>query len=668
MSKKFITLSTVVFLLVASFAGCTGKDTEKETASKTSDEQTQQGDDKGSITDTKGQKKEGFSEAPMLQEMVKAGALPEVEERLPVKEDIMIERVAEEIGQHGGDWRFPWLGKRDKWDAGYITEEALFRFGRDGESIEPNVAKSYEVNADSTEYIIHLREGMKWSDGEPFSADDVLFYWEHMLLKETFGKSLYNCYFSVNPDNTEEIVQAEVTKIDDYTVKITHKYPHPLFLERVAIDNKWFFAPAHFYKTILPEFIGEEKALEKAKEYGFEDLAAFGKWTGYYYWVYPQRPTLRAWIATNDADEQKFIMERNPYYWKTDAEGNQLPYLDRLVFDKYESADQFLLQALAGKVDITHFDFKEIEVLKENETKGNYRLLEWVNTYWGNSMIELNQTAKDDNVRALFQDIRFREALSICVDREELAAIATNGFSAPWQASVPKGLPNYIEGWSEKWTEYDIVKAEKLLDDIGMKWDANHKWRTHADGSEFTLTFHIKGDADTTLKGDKELLQKYYQAIGLKVNYKFTDDAYYQELKQGNEIEATFSDTGLVNVAIRPDNVVPMRLKDVWDGQYGLWNTSKGEEGIKPEGDIALLLEYYNKLAASVTKADVNKWSDEIIKLHEKNIWLIGYLKPTAIVCLVNNDMRNVPAGIIGADEFRSWGHARPMQFFKVQQ
>lgn len=195
-----------------------------------------------------------------------------------------------------------------------------------------------------------------------------------------------------------------------------------------------------------------------------------------------------------------------------------------------------------------------------------------------------------------------------------------------------------------------------------------YKWRTHADGSEFTLTFHIKGDADTTLKGDKELLQKYYQAIGLKVNYKFTDDAYYQELKQGNEIEATFSDTGLVNVAIRPDNVVPMRLKDVWDGQYGLWNTSKGEEGIKPEGDIALLLEYYNKLAASVTKADVNKWSDEIIKLHEKNIWLIGYLKPTAIVCLVNNDMRNVPAGIIGADEFRSWGHARPMQFFKVQQ
>ncbi len=73
----------------------------------------------------------------------------------------------------------------------------------------------------------------------------------------------------MNPDNTEEIVQAEVTKIDDYTVKITHKYPHPLFLERVAIDNKWFFAPAHFYKTILPEFIGEEKALEKSQRIRF---------------------------------------------------------------------------------------------------------------------------------------------------------------------------------------------------------------------------------------------------------------------------------------------------------------------------------------------------------------------------------------------------------------
>lgn len=667
MSKKFIALSMVVFLLVVSFAGCTGNDTKKETGTKTNDEQAQQGEDKGSDTETKQEKTEGFGEAPMLQEMVKAGTLPAVEERLPVLDDIMIERVAEEIGQYGGDWRFPWLGKRDKWDISYMTDEALFRFSQDGEGVEPNVAKGYEVNDDSTEYIIHLREGMKWSDGEPFSADDVLFYWEHMLLKESFGKSLYGCYFSVNPENTEEKAQAEVTKIDDYTVKITHKYPHPLFLERVAIDNKWFFAPAHFYKTILPEFIGEEKALEKAKEYGFEDLAAFGKWTGYYYWVWPQRPTLRAWVATNDADDQKFIMERNPYYWKTDAEGNQLPYLDRLVYDKYESKDQFLLQALAGKVDIFSFGMDKIEVLKENETKGNYRILQWYGAGWGDSMIELNQTAKDLNVRALFQDIRFREALSICVDREELAAIATNGFSEPWQASVPKGLPNYIEGWSKKWTEYDVAKAEKLLDDIGMKWDADHKWRTHPDGSEFTLTFHIKGDADTTIKGDKELLQKYYQAIGLKVNYKFVDAAYAQELKQGNDVEATFDNFGLVNVALRPDNVVPVRMKDVWDGQYGLWNTSKGEQGIKPEGDMALLLEYYYNLAASVTSADVKKWSDKIIGLHEKNIWLIGYLKPTPQMVVVNNDMRNVPDGVISADEFRGWGHARPMQFFKVQ-
>ncbi len=650
MGKKCLVLCLVMCLLIFTFSACVK--TEGDKGGTTESNTTAKATGGGTYT---------LKEAPMLQELVKSGQLPSVEERLPVKEDIMIEPVVEEIGQYGGDWRIPWGGIDDKWMPGKFTEEALFRFKQDGSGVEPNVAKGYDVNDDATEYIIYLREGIKWSDGYPFTADDVLFYWEHMLIPETFGKQLYDCYYSVDPVSGEK-VRCDVTKVDDYTVKVTFKYPNVLFLERLAIDNKWFFAPAHFYKTILPEFVGEEKALQIAKEWGFNDLKQFGQWTGYYYWVWPQRPTLRAWIAKNDPNSQRFIMERNPYYWKTDAEGNQLPYIDRVVFDKMEPEHR-LLEALAGNVDCWTMNSTDFTLLKENESKGNYRILTWPSASWATNVIQLNQTTEDLKLRALFQDIRFREAISVAVDRSEVCEIATNGLTEPQQAAVPKGLPNYQEGWAEKWVEYDVNRANQLLDEIGLKWDANHKYRTFSDGSELSLVIY-----DVEPGPFEELLKKYYEDVGIQTVIKPIDNALYQEMKYGNKLTATTNETiSLVKVSYRPDTVVPLRVLTPWLGYYGLYNATNGKEGVKPEGDVAKLLEYWNKVVASKTTAEIDKWSDEILKLHAKNVWIIGYTGPMPNLVLVKNNFRNVPDGLIFCDEFRDLGHGRPMQFFIKQ-
>ncbi|MCI3927684.1 ABC transporter substrate-binding protein [Paenibacillus sp. TRM 82003] len=600
-------------------------------------------------------------EAPMLAELVKAGSLPPVEERLPAKEDIMIEPVYEEIGVYGGDLRIPWKGADDKWTIGKPTEEALFRFTADGTGVEPNVAKGYDVNDNATEYTIHLREGMKWSDGMPFTADDVIFYWEHMLLKETFGKSLYDCYYSVDPA-TGEKARADVTKVDDYTVKVTFQHPNVLFLERLAIDNKWFFAPAHYYKTILPEFIGEEAALAKVKEYGFEDLQNFNVWTGYYYWVYPERPTLRAWMATNDANSDTFVMERNPYYFKTDAEGKQLPYIDRIVLPKIQDDSQKLLDTLAGKTSLTTLGFKDFTVLKENESKGDYRIIRWNTADWASTSVQLNQTTEDPKLRALFQDIRFREALSLAVDREQVSEIVTLGLGAPQQASVPEGLANYQDGWASQWAAYDVDGASKLLDEIGLKWDGAKKFRTYADGSELTLTIYQDGSGDNAEY--IELLKNYYEAVGLRTNVKIVDQGNYNELKYANQIPISVQNVSAVNVAFRPDVLVPLRVLTPWLGHYGLHTSSGGKEGVKPEGDVAQILVEWDKVKAATTKDQILAASDEIIKLHKKNQWIVGYTAPTPVLIVAKNDLRNVNENLIYADEFRDLGHAHPAQFF----
>jgi len=355
-------------------------------------------------------------------------------------------------------------------------------------------------------------------------------------------------------------------------------------------------------------------------------------------------------------------MERNPYYWKTDAEGNQLPYIDRVVFDKMEPEHR-LLEALAGNVDCWTMNSTDFTLLKENESKGNYRILTWPSASWATNVIQLNQTTEDLKLRALFQDIRFREAISVAVDRSEVCEIATNGLTEPQQAAVPKGLPNYQEGWAEKWAQYDVNRANQLLDEIGLKWDANHKYRTFSDGSELSLVIY-----DVEPGPFEELLKKYYEDVGIQTVIKPIDNALYQEMKYGNKLTATTNETiSLVKVSYRPDTVVPLRVLTPWLGYYGLYNATNGKEGVKPEGDVAKLLEYWNKVVASKTTAEIDKWSDEILKLHAKNVWIIGYTGPMPNLVLVKNNFRNVPDGLIFCDEFRDLGHGRPMQFFIKQ-
>ncbi|HLR74410.1 MAG TPA: ABC transporter substrate-binding protein [Virgibacillus sp.] len=649
MKKRIIVvLNALLFILL--LTGCMGKTGNNN--SSESENNIDNDIDPEDISD--------FEEAPELKELVDEGDLDSVEDRLPVEEDIMVEDVYEEIGSYGGDINIAWEGADSKWTVGKYTEEPLFRFTEDGETVEPNVAKGYDVNEEATEYTIYLREGMKWSDGVPFTTDDVIFFWEHMLKEETFGKSVYDAFYSVDPE-TNERKMAEITQLDDYSFKVTFDAPSPNFLTRLAIDSKWFFAPKHFHETILPEFVGDEKASEIADENGYPDVSSYLKDTGYYYWIREEIPTLRPWVASNDPHSDVFVMERNPYYWKVDAEGNQLPYTDNIKANKIQDASQSVLSMLGEDINIGVFGTEDITVLKENEERSNYRVLLWPTANLSETMIQLNQTVEDDNLRELFQDIRFREALSLAVDRYEISETVTNGMAEPSQASIPEGLVGYQEGWEDHWSDYDQERAEQLLDEIGLTEKNDKGFRLFEDDSVVTLTIT---EPETEQATFLELLQNYYEKVGIKVDLKYVDDGTYQDLKYSNQIEATAENAFVVNVALRPDVLLPLRVLTPWQGDYGLYNETDGENGTKPEGDIAKLMEYWDKLRASTTEEETMEWADEIYKLHMQNQWIIGYTSSAPNIIAAAESLRNVPEELIFADEFRDVGHAHPAQFF----
>lgn len=599
-----------------------------------------------------------YKEAPMLAELVKAGKLPPVEGRLPKNPGV--EQVWDEIGVYGGDWMQVWKGLGDKWgQVAYYMEEFLLDFTPDGKSLVPNVAESVDVNENYTEFTFHLREGMKWSDGEDFDADDVLFYWEHMVVPKTFGKEIKPCHYT---EVDGEKILNKVEKIDKYTFKITHAAPFPKFLEQMTIQAKQFFAPEHYYKTILPEFIGEEKALEIAKERGFPDIKNFGKWTGYYFWIYKERPTIRAWRPINDPTEQRYIFERNPYYFKVDPESNQLPYIDRIIYDLVEE-DSIILKVLAGEIDCKLIDdISNYTLLMENREKGGYRISKWISADGASTCIQLNQTVEDLGLRELFQDVRFRKALSLAIDREEINEIVHEGLETPRQAALVDGLPYSSKKWSNAYAEYDPESAAKYLDEIGLPWDKEHKYRLRPDGTELVVLV----DLERTGVREKvtELVKKYWEDIGLKTIVKVQDRGLFEEKRNSNKLQVGVTGFGVFDFTLRPITMLPMRQQDVWYGEYGLYNETNGEKGVKPEGDIALLLDYWNKIMAASTQEEVDLYANKIVDLHTKNIWIIGTTGMPPELYVVKSRLHNFPEGLIEVDELRGAGIANPNQFF----
>lgn len=638
-------------------------------------------------------------EAPMLAELVAKGELPPLEERIPVASDVMVEPDIMSLGEYGGSVT---ITSRDsgRWSWGPYVEQSMFRFKQDGSGeVEPNVAKAFYSNEDGTVWTIELREGMKWSDGHPFTADDVIFYYDHMSTPALnpdrtpvpvdaegyhtpFTTRAYNCYQTIKDGKT---YWAEFEKIDDYTITVTFAAPKPNFPEAVAVDNKWMFLPKHFYVNYVarkdgvaddPTFplITEEEALANAnRDFNrqWDNYSTMGNAIGYYHWDYAIVPQLRSFIAVKDNWNQVgevYELVRNPYFWKVDSEGRQLPYLDSIKVIIVNEAEQRTLKQAAGEFDVSEIDFADYSTVVR-ATQGTHKVVPWVSLDWqGGYGLALNQTVKDLDKRALFQDIRFREALSIAVDRNLMNNTLMNGQSSPQQAGPAAGTLGHNPEWLTKWIEYDVDRANALLDELTEPWDRKPGTFRKMKGTDRDLEIVISVQ-QPSLKGDWiTLLKGFYEKIGVRILDKVDPEVGRTILT--NDVEAKFEGISMVSPAIRPDQVVPMRNFAAWYSAYGKWyadGRSTANGGVEPTGDVLALIDAYDaiKVAAGPNRdAIVAENVAKIYELHHKNMWIIGFLAPPARYWLVNNNVMNFPPGLVWADEYRFASMMRPEQWY----
>lgn len=604
-----------------------------------------------------------FGESPFIATM---GITAKVEDRLPVKDDVMVESADAAgkpltIGVYGGELRRS--SGSGNWGAGKPIEEGLFRFNTNAE-VEPNVAKGFDVNADATVYTIHLRENMKWSDGEPFTAEDCVWFYNVVCLNKLDSKGVRNCHKDANGD------PAVVEKVDDTTFTVTFGTPKYDFIEALTVDLKWHYAPKHIFEKICDDMLaGNDAAVIAATKalcgVEFADAASAGKELLYYFWNYSGVPTLNPFVLSteagkNDIKGEYYEYVRNPYYWKTDAAGNQLPYIDKIIYTTTQNVDQELMLLLDGTVDFQTIAIADAPtVLAAEQTSGQkINIYEWAGTDWGSvpHQVHFNLAIDDAKKAELFNNPDFRQAVSICVDRESLASALTNGWQEGGQAAPQPGALGYSEEWAKQWTEYDVAKAKQLLEGCGLVMGSDGFY-DFADGTN--LEINMVSEASLGAADTFSLLDIYYRAVGLKFNFRDYDRSVIDNDMMAGTIECMiYPITGIgdISIALKPNSMVPGYATNVvW---YG---TMKKETAA---GDLLALIELKEELDRTADTGERADIVNQMLALHQKNQWTIGYIANTPTYHAVNDRIKNFPDGLVWSDIYRDMGIARCQCWF----
>ncbi|RIK43672.1 MAG: hypothetical protein DCC55_04885 [Chloroflexi bacterium] len=586
-----------------------------------------------------------YNEAPMLAELVQAGSLPPVDERLPTNPGVL--PVVEQTGNYGGTFRRAFRGVSDRWGPTKCQDHGLVWYDEDL-NLRAHMAESWEINDDATEWTFHLREGMKWSDGTPFTSANVEWWYENELKNTDLFPSPPSDWVT----GTERTLM-ELDVVDDYTFKLTFADSNPLFGYRLARPTPPPYTPGHYMEQWHMELTADKEGLEaKVREAGFDS------WSSYYFdnrrlWFFnPERPSLSPWLAKNELSDEVFEMERNPYFFAVDADGNQLPYVDRIVHRLFDSDEVFNLWITNGEIDFQarHVSIANFTLFKESEANGDYSVYLGVSS--GHTALQPNHTTKNPRLREFFQNRDVRIALSLAVDRNALNELVFDGLATPRQYSPISSSPQYYDKLSNAYLEYDPARANESLDAAGYTEKDAEGFRLWKDGSGETLSFIIEG---TALPGsaDEDAVQqviRYFADVGVKATYRGVERSLYEEHYRANEIEAAWwGGDRTVLPLVAPIIWIGTQPDRPWAVAWGYWRTDPTNPAAEePPADhwIRTIWDLWDQCAAEADADRRNELFFQILDIWAEELPMIAYLGELPAPIIVKNGVRNFPQGL----------------------
>jgi peptide/nickel transport system substrate-binding protein len=622
-----------------------------------------------------------YKEAPALAQLVKDGKLPPVEKRLPQNPRVL--KPLEETGQYGGTWRRAFRGLTDYLAQGKLMEARLIAWDAPDTNtlrVIPSVIEKWDQNKDATEYTFYLRKGIKWSDGTEVTTEDVKFWWEDIQLNADLTPQPQD---SIRQRINNEFKMATLSVVDNSTWKVKFAAPYPLLPIWIAKNGgnanghmnvvyPAFMAPRGYLQKYLPKYASKEqldKLAQDKKLQSWVDLWGKGGQTDGpigSFLLNPDLPVMTAWKPERVLPDDPIRLSRNPYFWQVDDQGNQLPYIDSVEHSLYENAEVFKLWIAQGKIDCQqrNVDIAAYTFFKENESKGDYRVLQWrsasTETYFP------NQNTPDPVLAELFAKPDFREALNVAINRKEIADVVFNGLTKPRQYSPVPGSPEYDPEMEQRWTQFDQARANTLLDGLGLKKGADGV-RLRPDGQPLEVTIEHTTPPGSATNDMHELVRRAWTAIGVKTSVKGIDRSLYTEHYRAAELEIGFWgwDRASVNKA-DPGRWLAYVDDGPWAPSFGHYYQQQPYKKEEPpaEHPIRKMWSLWEQVRTEPDEAKGNALFMDIIKLHREAPVAIGVVGESVSVWIVKNNFRNVKPGFINDDTLRDYGLINPAQFF----
>lgn len=581
-------------------------------------------------------------EAPMLAEKVAAGELPPLEERLPASPVVV--DVLEQPGIYGGIWDQAVTGQADANGASGYSKEPWVLFDDTCSEWQPHLAESVEISDDGRTFTFKIREGHKWSDGEPFTTEDVMFWYNDIAMNTDLSPAPPNILMSGGEP-------AVVEAIDDLTFSVTFAEPNGLFLLNLAFvwGGDIGKAPKHYLEQFHANYADATELEAKVKEAGvedwtqlFSDRAAIAQGTSVA--TNPDLPVLRAWKLTKVGPP--WIFERNPYYYKVDADGRQLPYIDQIRMQAVEDRQMVNLKAIAGELTLQgrNLSLTDLPLYLQNAEQGGYRVIKAMAEHPMGLTIFPNQnyTGDDEFLLGLLQDIRFRKALNLAINRDELNELVYLGENAPPETAFPllQDQPELFEH-----LRYDPDAAKALLDEIGLETDADGM-RLRPDGQPLVLNLDVFSGQQ--YMDGAQLIASYWEEIGLRTSLEeISYDLWWPRIFSFEYPMTAYVKDSIGGLArytyLR--SYAPVNDSSYWGPAWGAWYQTGGTEGVEPPADSparqAQLL--FDEAKVTVDSARQLEILAEIERLDLENVWEVLTVGPGPTVRIAKNNIHNVP-------------------------
>jgi peptide/nickel transport system substrate-binding protein len=603
-------------------------------------------------------------ETPIYEQDVAAGKLPPVAQRVPQVPSV-VDMAAEgkEPGRSGGEIAWMAARARDIRIMNTYGYARLVGYGTDFK-LHPDILQSVDVDGEKV-FTLHLRPGHRWSDGQPFTSDDFRFSWEDMELDKELSP--------YGPD-TRLLVDGEAPKVeypDAQTVRFSWSKPNPEFLPALAGPAPlYLFAPAHYLKQFHKKY-ADPKALEAlvhdAKMRNW--VALFNLRSKLIDSANPDLPVLEPWINTTRAPSERFVFVRNPYYHRIDSQGRQLPYLDRVIVNVVEGS-LIPAKAGAGDADLQQrgLRFDDISALKAGQANGQFKVRLWTTALGSEVALYPNLNCNDPDWRKLNRDVRFRRALSLAINRDEINQVVFFGLARPSQNTVLPESPFYDAALATEWTQFDLDKANALLDEAGLSKRDSDGIRLMPNGRRLEIV--VESNGERSLEADiLQLIRDSWAKIGVALfTAQSQRDVFLQRVFSGDTVMSVWTgiDNALVTPTTVPSGLAPVDQNWLQYPKWGQYVQTRGTAGEKVDEPFAeQLMALYDEWRTTADMGRRDAIIREMVRIQADQVTSIGTVQGVLAPIVVKNRLHNVPEkGILSWDPGAHFGIYHPDTFW----